>query len=321
MDQMKGCHLLIGEDSWSKNQFIEELKKQIFGDQLDMMNVLEVKDKEVAIEQVFDFAETLPFFTDYKFVYLKDTGLFKTGKKDEAEKFAAFIKNIPDYLILIIDETEVDKRGKLYKTIKAEHTIKEFIFPGEEAIYKMLAKKSEEKGIQMDVATLYYFIRNMPEDIAYILNEWEKLTGYVEEKKITKAHIDAICVFSLEQRVFELTKKIGNKNANEALEIYGRMVQSKESPIGILVLIGRQYRMLLQVKYLVRIKKTPKEIASELKLPFFAAKEMVETVRGYQFKDLEQVIQACLKTDRDIKTGQMEMTKRVELLIMECLSL
>lgn len=53
--------------------------------------------------------------------------------------------HIPDYVVLLIDEKEVDKRNKLYKTIKAKAQIVEFHFPGEEAVYqflKILVKKT-----------------------------------------------------------------------------------------------------------------------------------------------------------------------------------
>ena len=92
MEKIEGCYLLVGQDNWSKDNWINQVKKEILNDPNDMMNYLEAKDKEVIVSNIIDFAETLPFFVDKKLIYLKETGLFKAGKKDETEKFESFIQ-------------------------------------------------------------------------------------------------------------------------------------------------------------------------------------------------------------------------------------
>ena len=317
---MQGCYLLLGEDSWSKGQYIEKVKKEVLASGNEMMNFYEAQDKEVIVSQVQDAVDTLPFFAEQKLILLKETGLFKTGKKEETEKFETLVAHIPDYVVLLIDEKEVDKRNKLYKTLKAKAQIVEFHFRGEEAVYQFLIYACLDKRLSSDEMTLRYFIQKMPEDMAYLLGEWEKLISYVQDGVITKEAINEICIFSLETRVFEMVKKIVNHEGNEALEIYSRMIQSKESPIGILVLIARQFRMMYQVKYLLANRSPLKEISAETKLPFFVVKEMSEQVQHYQFKQLEDILEACLNTDEAIKTGKMESSKCVEMLIMNCLN-
>ncbi len=317
---IQGCYLLLGEDSWSKGQYIEKVKKEILANGNDMMNFFEAQDKEVIVSQIQDIVDTLPFFAEQKLILLKETGLFKTGKKEETEKFEVLVQQLPDYVVLLIDEKEVDKRNKLYKTIKAKAQVIEFNFPGEEVVSRFLKNQCKEQNLSIDEGTLRYFIQKMPEDMAYILGEWEKLTSYVQDRMITKEAIDNICIFSLETRVFEMVKKIVNHEANEALEIYSRMIQSKESPIGILVLIARQFRMMYQVKYLLANRSPLKEIAAQIKLPFFVVKEISEQVQYYQFKQLEDILEACLQADEMIKTGKMESNKCVEMLIMTCLN-
>lgn len=313
------CYLLLGEDTWSKPKFISEIKTENLPPGSEMMNYFEVIGKEVIVSKLVDIAETLPFFTDKKIIYIKDSGFFKAGKKEESEKFEAFIKSIPDFVILIIDEKEADKRSKLYKMINTQHSVIPFDYPGEDKVYEMLLQKAALLGLAIDETLLKYFLRNMPEDIAYSMGEFDKLADYVGSTQVTKKAIESVCVFSLEKRIFELVKKIAHRNANEAFQIYHTLIESKESPIGILVLVARQYRMMLQVKYLLKNKMTSKDIASKLKLPYFALKEITAQINLYSFKELEEILSKCLQTDKDIKSGKMESIKRVEVLIMECL--
>lgn len=314
------CFLLLGEDYWSKNQYIQKVKQQVLVPGNEMMNYYEAKEKEVVVETLKDVIETLPFFADKKLIYLKDTGYFKPGRKEESEKFEEMLKKLPEYVTLLIDEREIDKRSRLYKTIKSEYQIIEFNFPGEEAMLKILLQSAKEENVQVDQPTLYYFIRNMPEDVEYILSEWNKLLNFVEEGKITREAIRTICVFSLETRVFELVKKIASGKSDEALEIYSRMLQSKESPIGILVLTARQFRVMYQVKYLKAKGQDIKQIAQQVKMPYFALKELLEEVNHYSFNELEALLENCLETDRLLKTGKMDPARSVEILIMRALN-
>ena len=316
----QGCYLLLGEDSWSKGNYIHKVKEEVLVNGNEMMNFFEAQDKEIVINQIQDAIDTLPFFAEQKLILLRETGLFKAGKKDETEKFEKLIETLPDYIILLIDEKDVDKRGKLYKLIKGKGEIIDFDFPGEEVIYHFLIEQSKEKKIVISEKDLRYFIQRMPQDMKYILGEWGKLLSYAEELAITKDIIDEICIFSLETRVFELVKKIVNHQGTEALEIYSRMIQSKESPIGILVLIARQFRIMYQVKYLLTNRVSLKEIAVQVKLPFFVVKEMCDQVAYYQFKQLEEILEACLHADEDIKSGRLESSKCVEILILTCLN-
>ena len=204
--------------------------------------------------------------------------------------------------------------------MKSNHEVIEFDYPGEDVVVKMLQDKSKEDQIIVEQSTLYYLVRNMQEDVEYILGEWQKLISYVEDGKITRQAIDNVCVFSLETRVFELVKKIAAGKSDEALQIYSRMLQSKESPIGILVLIARQFRVMYQVKYLKAKGQDKKQIAAQTKMPYFAVKEMLDQVSQYSFSGLETLIEASLETDRMLKTGKMEAGQCVELLIMRALT-
>lgn len=320
MSKRVGCFLLVGEDQWSKNKYIQKVKEEILPLGNEMMNYYEAKEKEVLADTLKDVMETLPFFSEKKLIYLKDTGYFKSGRKEESEKFEQILKDLPDYVVLLIDEQEVDKRSKVYKTIKSKYEIIEFHFPGEEAVIKILQQYALEENVQIEQATLYYFVRNMPEDIEYILGEWQKLISFVEQGKITRQDVDSICVFSLETRVFELVKKIAAGQSDEALQIYSRMLQSKESPIGILVLTARQFRIMYQVKYLNAKGQDIKQIAAQTKMPYFAVKEVINQVRHYSFNELEALLETCLETDRLLKTGKMEPGKCVEVLIMHALN-
>ncbi|MEG0014367.1 MAG: DNA polymerase III subunit delta [Cellulosilyticaceae bacterium] len=315
INTIQKCYLIHGEEEWIKNNFIKDIKAKVLDESTELMNYNVFEGKEVTVLGITDVCETLPFFSEKKIVVVKNSGLFKTGKKDESEKLAEWIGDIPDFVVLLFCETEVDKRSKLYKQVKGKYALVEAGYPGDEALVKIFMQKNANIGQEI----LRYFVQNMPPNIGYALSEFEKLLDYTHGKAISKKEIDEICVFSLEQRVFTLIKEVTHKNTTQALKIYKALIDSKESPIGILVLIARQYRVMLQVKYLLKANMPIKQIASEVGLPFFVAKETAMQVEKFSFKQLETVISMCLESDIAIKTGKMEQIKCIEMLIVNCI--
>ncbi|MGL6173610.1 MAG: DNA polymerase III subunit delta [Cellulosilyticaceae bacterium] len=315
--EIQKCYLIHGEEEWIKYNLIKDIKKQILDETTELMNYNVFEGKEGTVSAVIDTCETMPFFADRKLVVVKNSGLFKPGRKDESEKLAEWIESVPEYVVLVFCESEVDKRGKLYKQIKAKYTTIEAGYPGDEEMVRIFSRKCQN----ISRSLLLYFLQNMPQNITYALNEFEKLLDYTRDRTITQKDIDEICVFSLEQRVFTLIKEVTNKNTSEALKIYKALIESKESPIGVLVLIARQYRVMLQIKYLLKANAPQKQIASEVGVPFFAVKEMAKQTELFSFKQLEEAIKFCLESDIAIKTGQMEAVQCIEMLIIKCIYL
>lgn len=316
----EGCYLLTGDNDWSKIQYINKVKTEVLGNINDMMNLVELYDKEITSDKVKDAVDTLPFFADKKLIILHQTGLFKPGKKDETERFEKIVAELPDYIVIIISDNEIDKRNRLYKLLKKNDTVIEFEFPNEISLCSLLENHMGSYSRSIKKEVMLYFIQKMPQDINYILSEWNKLISYIGDNEITIQTIDEICVFSLEMRVFELVKKIVDGKTTEALSIYHRMLQSKESPIGILVLVARQYRMIYKVKYLLANGKGQRDISAKLKLPGFVAKEMMDKSNKYSFLELEEILEQCKITDQNIKSGKLVQNQAVELLIMQCIT-
>ena len=315
----KGITLIYGEEEWIKNEALNKIKSQSVPES-DLMNYASFEGKDFTIAQVIDTGETMPFFADEKLMVIKKSGLFKTGRKDDTEVLLNWIRNKPDYVRIVFVEDDIDKRNALYKYIKSEWEVIEGVCPDDEALIPILKTACRERGLNIEERLIQYLIMNLPRNIGHILLELDKLAAYVGKEKVTKAVIDEVCVFSLEQRVFELLKAVSQKNTSLALAIYNKLIESKESPIGILVLIARQYRILLQIKYLLRMQMPMKQISQSVGVPYYVAKDLSQQAQQFSFKVLQDILELCLESDCAIKTGKMEPIKCIELLIIQCIT-
>ena len=110
--QFKKIYLLYGDEAYLKKQYKDKLKKALVQPD-DTMNFTAYEGKDTNPKEVIDLSETLPFFADRRVILIENSGFFKSSQ----EELADFIKNMPDYLIFVFVESEVDKRNKVYKAV------------------------------------------------------------------------------------------------------------------------------------------------------------------------------------------------------------
>ena len=89
---------------------------------------------------------------------LEDTGFFK----NKCEELADYMKELPDYLYLVFAETEVDKRNRMYKAVKACGSMRNLSdrMKNSDALGSRDPGESREKDHQRDMELLLTKNRN-----------------------------------------------------------------------------------------------------------------------------------------------------------------
>ena len=117
---MKQVYLLWGEEAYLRRQYRDRLRDALAGG--DTMNCHYFEGKGIVPGEIIDLAETLPFLAERRVIVLENSGLLKKG----GETLAEYIKDMAETAYLVFVETEIDKRSRLYKEIKAAGRIAEF---------------------------------------------------------------------------------------------------------------------------------------------------------------------------------------------------
>ena len=126
-------YLLYGEETYLRLQYRDKLKKALIPDG-DTMNYHYFEGKGVETAQLIDLAETLPFFAERRVIVVENSGLFKKATEDLAEYFKAPAPSV----CFVFVETEVDKRGRLYKAVRDTGRVVEFARQNEATLQKWI---------------------------------------------------------------------------------------------------------------------------------------------------------------------------------------
>jgi len=271
-----------------------------------------------SVERIFSAADSLPFFTEKRLVRIQDSKLFVSGRKADSEAMTAYLPQVPDSTVLVFMESEVDRRGRLFKKTVEFGGVMECETPSPQTLTTWLSRLFKEHGKAIDPTAANLLLRYSAHNMASLVQETNKLVAYAgENSNITPQDIQAICSPALQTRVFDLIGAMGSARAPQALNMYHNMLLMKEQPLMILAMIIRQFRIILTVKA-AEEKRMPKaQMTKALGLRSFIIDEALNQGRRFSLQRVINALEDCQETDIKIKTGLISAEVGVELLILQ----
>ena len=141
MGVIKSLYLCYGNEDYIKKQYVNDIKNKIIEPSYEVMNLERHDGKKVSVDQIIDFAETMPFMSERRLLIIQDSGFFKSGRKEESAKLFDYIDKIPSSTCIIFMESDIDKRTSLYKKVNKNHTALEFKTPSDRETVKLVKKE------------------------------------------------------------------------------------------------------------------------------------------------------------------------------------
>lgn len=228
--QFKNIYLLTGEEVYLRMQYRKKLKEALVEDG-DTMNVAIFSGKGTDPKEIIDLAETMPFFAEHRVILIDDSGFTKNA----CPELADYVAQIPESTCIILNEAEVDKRGKLYKAIKSKGRVVEFERQDERTLMRWVLTVLKKEGRNITEDTMKAFLGRTGADMENISKELEKLICYtMGQDTITTEDVYAVCTEQTENRIFEMIQSITEKNRRKAMDLYADLLAMKEPPMRIL---------------------------------------------------------------------------------------
>lgn len=309
----KQAYLLYGEEAYLKQQYKQNLIKALNPDG-DTMNFSHYEGKGVDIKSADRSLRNHAVFCGPQSNPAGRYGFFK----NKCEELADYMKELPDYLCLVFAESEVDKRNRMYKAVKACGTIAEFARQDEKTLMRWAAGLLGKAGKKITQRDMELLLTKTGTDMGNLRMELEKLISYTEGRDIVTAEdIEEICTTQTTNRIFDMVRAVTEKNQKRALDLYYDLLTLKEPPMRILFLLAKQYRQLLQAKQFAAAGLAQTEIASKLGVPSFVVRNISTCARAYTISELEQAVEDFVDAEESVKTGRLEDKLSVELLIIK----
>lgn len=317
--EFENVYLFFGEEDYLKNFYLKKLEEKLELGDMKMMNYDNFIGNDTLAKTILDSISTLPIFSDYRLVVVKNSGLFTSGKKNETDELVDNFSELSQSTILVFVESDVDKRNRLFKKVGQVGYAVNFEKITEKELISWIETLFKNEKINVSKEVILKILKTVNLDMNNIEIEVNKLVSFIssEDRELTIFDIENICSKSLELKIFDLVAAIGEKNPVLALDIYNNMVLMKEAPLMILAMVARQLKILLQCKYLLEQGTSSNNIANEIGIPSFTVRDYTNQSKNFNKLELYNSVEKCLKVDVDIKTGKVNDKIGVEMLILE----
>ena len=312
-ENYKHVYLFTGEEIYLRNQYKKKLQDALISPE-DTVNLNYYQGKGISVQELIDQGETMPFFSERRLLVVEDSGFFKSASLELAE----YLENIPETTYFLFVENEVDKRGRLYKTVKKYGSVVEFSRQTEDMLMRWILGilKKEQKNITR--STMELFLEKTGKDMNQIGMELEKLLSYTMGREvITAEDVEAICTSQTVNKIFEMISAMAEKNQRKALDLYYDLLALKEAPMRILYLIARQFNQIMLISELNEQGLGREAIAEKLGIQSFIVRNGIRYARSFSAEQLRYAVETAVQTETDVKTGKLDEKLAVELVIVE----
>lgn len=306
----KPIYLIYGEEGKLREDATKKLADAILSDD----GVADSFGEDLDVGELINSANTLSFFGGLRLVKVKDSGVFSSAADDG---LLEYFKAPNPSTVVIFNEKKVDKRNKLYKAISKTGYALECKKAKPKDVRDFVIRTSKANSKRFEKNALDLFTSNLDADLSMADNELEKLMTFTLGKEaIAPEDVDNIVTKKLDNRIFDLVDAVCQKRTAIALDIFSNMILLKESPVMILISLARQFRMILQYKFL-SMHMGHQDIVKRLGAHPYAVSKVAACSKSFSSKALMEALTDCRDLMKSAFSGNIELERGIEILILK----
>ena len=306
-------YLFFGEEVFIKDTYTKYMQNLVPDDGFADFNRIFLDGKSAA-ERIDDAIDAFPVMSEKKLIIIKDSGIFKAraeGGEETREFWQERLKNLPDFVIIIFDEQEVDKRSALYKTVQKNGLAVEFNYLESYELVAWIVREAQKSGKKISKSTAEYLLSLCDPGISNVKNELDKLINYCGDE-IYQSDVEKVVSRPLSVVIFDITDAILKKNRDDAVKILLKLQENKVSAFNILYLLSSNFDKLLRCKLLLEEGASPDMIAAKIKLPPFVVRKYIADCKGFSEDFL--IARLCKTADFDLAIKQGAIDEQTALM-------
>lgn len=276
-----------------------------------------------SLSTVLSDAITVPFLEELKIIILKNPKFLTksaTSTKDEIKAMLKYLKSPCDSTLLIIDATNtvINQSNEIYKMLKNVARIIDYPDPEEIELKGWIVRSFDANGIDIKDDALTLLLEYIGDDQARLSQEIDKLSSYVGKGgTIRKEDIKLLVPKNINNEIYLLIKAIINHDLALTNQIYDNLITHTKDSLSIFSLISNKFKELLSTYRLLKYGYSQSDIAKFYNVSTGKAYYIVQEARAFKLSDLEFYIDKLAELDYQIKSGKLDKTIGLELLLLK----
>ena len=321
-------YVFHGTDEFTRAETLADFQRRLGPPDTVDLNTTVLDWKGLTLAKLRHACDAIPFLAEKRLVIVQDLLMRLTPRKDQelstAQKemldaLADYLAHLPETTRLVfIEGRPLPARHPVLQLAQREEWgyAKRFDPPDARSLPRWIEKRVRKHGGEIEPQAAGQLAAVVGTDLRLLDQEIDKLVTYTNaERAITLADIDAVVPYAQAAIVFDLVDALGQRDGRTAARTLHRLLEMGEHPLGLLAMIVRQFRLLIQVKEMQAERATARDIAQALKLHPFPAGKLANQAIHFTAAQLETVYRHLLDIDVEIKTGEIDAEVALDLLV------
>ena len=283
----------------------EEIKKIV----KESPNVLTIDLEASSLKEIIEEATYVSMFQEQKYLIVRNANFFTTAKsktkEEEIELFLKYMQNpVSLTTILFTSPFKVDARKKIYKEFSKTYKVINCSITDRNDLINKIRDMVFKQKFKIDNETILYIMESCQNNFDLIYNELEKIfLYYVEPQKIELQDVVNIVSRTLMDNNFKFVEAVIKKDGREALKILEDLYVLKVEPIALILLLAREYRLMLSIETLLRGGYPKATISKQLGLQDWQIDKFIRNMNSYNEEDLKTYLKEIASIDYRVKSG------------------
>jgi len=322
-------YFFYGPEDYLIEEEIQRLLDRTLSQKERGLNLHIFSGEEHSGKEIIQAAQTIPMFSQYRFVLVSEADRMDEEKMDELLRY---IQNPSPTTCFVLYaqtigpwkkyRTEIEKVGKVIECPRLKGR----------ALLSWAKNRMAEKGKKLSQEAADYLVEVVGDRLHDLENALEKAFLSVGGKKtIELSDVEGIASEVKVSTVFDLMDAIGHQNLEKALGILEKAMASKtisfkkeetskkmDDPVPLLLsMMAKQYRNLWRVKEMASQEQEVVDIAKTLGMSPWNVKKLIEQGRHFSESFLREGILKCHQIDLSIKRGRLQKDLLMEKLVID----
>jgi DNA polymerase-3 subunit delta len=333
--QIYPVYFLFGPEDYLIEEEIQKLLNQTLSQKERGFNLHLFNGEEHSGQEIVQTAETLPMFSQYRFVLISEVDRMDEGK---VEALMEYIQKPSPSTCLVLDGQTIGPWKKHRKEIEKVGKVTEYTRLKGRALVSWMKNRMSEKGKTLSEEAVDYLVEVVGDHLYDLDNALEKVFLSVGEKqRIELSDVEEITSDIKISTVFDLTDAIGHRNLEKALGILGKAMESgaisfkkeeesskkkeapsKRDPVPLLLsMMAKQYWSMLVIKQMSFHRRDAGELAKELGTSPWNIKKLIDQGKNFSEASLMEGVQKCHQTDLAVKRSRGPKDLLMEKLVID----
>jgi DNA polymerase III subunit delta len=319
---MPNVYFLFGNDEFAISRKLKEFESDFTDPTSADMNTARLDARSINEDDLNNAVNAMPFLAKRRLVLLTNPST-KYNNPSTRKKFYEFLEKTPETARLVLYESVEPRDAQKHWLVKwAEKNnsliqTKAFMLPRLKDMTGWIVNETKNQGGQIEPRAAELLKDMVGADTRQAGMEIAKLLAYVNwARPITSQDVEAVCIVTSQQSVFDFVDALSNGNGKSAQHLLHRLLETEE-PFSLWGMVIRQFRLLIQAREILDGRGNQNDVARALGVHPFVAEKTTQQAARLSIESLEAIYRKLLKLDEGVKTSQITLDLAMDTLVVE----